>query len=115
MLCLWLSLSLVFSKAFSLYEEEISDSKSQLAAISLIIGTLERMVCFTEENHEPLRTQCALAASKLLKKPDQSRGVSICAHLFWSGQLKDAEKGDSSEVKITHIRTQYSVFWKYPN
>ncbi|KAK2143062.1 hypothetical protein LSH36_881g01009 [Paralvinella palmiformis] len=87
------------SQAFSLYEEEISDSKSQLAAISLIIGTLERMVCFTEENHEPLRTQCALAASKLLKKPDQSRGVSICAHLFWSGQLKDAEKGDSSEIR----------------
>jgi vacuolar protein sorting-associated protein 35 len=44
------------------------------------------MSCFSEENHEPLRTQCALAASKLLKKPDQCRGVATCAHLFWSGK-----------------------------
>nr|KAF6412220.1 VPS35 retromer complex component [Rousettus aegyptiacus] len=42
------------SQAFSLYEDEISDSKAQLAAITLIIGTFERMKCF-----------------------------STCAHLFW--------------------------------
>ncbi|NXA45551.1 VPS35 protein, partial [Nothocercus julius] len=76
-------------QAFSLYEDEISDSKAQLAAITLIIGTFERMKCFSEENHEPLRTQCALAASKLLKKPDQCRAVSTCAHLFWSGRNTD--------------------------
>ncbi|XP_012891522.1 PREDICTED: vacuolar protein sorting-associated protein 35 [Dipodomys ordii] len=77
------------SQAFSVYEDEISDSKAQLAAITLIIGTFERMKCFSEENHEPLRTQCALAASKLLKKPDQGRAVSTCAHLFWSGRNTD--------------------------
>jgi vacuolar protein sorting-associated protein 35 len=74
------------NQAFSLYEDEISDSKAQLAAIMLIIGTFEHTRCFSEENHEPLRTQCALAASKLLKKPDQCRAVSVCAHLFWSGR-----------------------------
>lgn len=77
------------TQAFSLYEDEISDSKAQLAAITLIIGTFERTRCFSEENHEPLRTQCALAASKLLKKPDQCRAVSICAHLFWSSRNTD--------------------------
>lgn len=76
------------SQAFSLYEDEISDSKAQLAAITLIIATFEQMSCFNEENHEPLRTQCALAASKLLKKPDQCRGVAICSHLFWSGKSR---------------------------
>ncbi|ESO93143.1 hypothetical protein LOTGIDRAFT_206542 [Lottia gigantea] len=80
------------SQAFSIYEEEISDSKAQLAAITLIIATLEQMSCFGEENHEPLRTQCALAASKLLKKPDQCRGVSICSHLFWSGKNSKGEE-----------------------
>ena len=75
-------------QAFSLYEDEISDSKAQLAAITLIIGSLEQMTCFSEENHDPLRTQCALAASKLLKKPDQCRGVQVCSHLFWSGKTK---------------------------
>ncbi|KAG8562710.1 hypothetical protein GDO81_015780 [Engystomops pustulosus] len=77
------------SQAFSLYEDEISDSKAQLAAITLIIGTFEKMKCFSEENHEPLRTQSALAASKLLKKPDQCRAVSTSAHLFWSGRNTD--------------------------
>lgn len=86
------------SQAFSLYEDEISDSKAQLAAISLIIGTLEQMSCFGEENHEPLRTQCALAASKLLKKPDQCRGVSTCSHLFWSGESA-ASEGEMKDGK----------------
>ncbi len=86
--CLYI-FTCVCPKAFSLYEDEISDSKAQLAAITLIIGTFERTRCFSEENHEPLRTQCALAASKLLKKPDQCRAVSICAHLFWSGRNTD--------------------------
>lgn len=74
------------TQAFSIYEDEISDSKSQLAAITLIISTFEQMTCFSEENAEPLRTNCALAASKLLKKPDQCRGVVTCASLFWSGK-----------------------------
>ncbi|XP_068082670.1 vacuolar protein sorting-associated protein 35 [Anabrus simplex] len=81
------------SQAFSLYEDEISDSKAQLAAITLIVATFEQMSCFSEENHEPLRTQCALAASKLLKKPDQCRGVATCSHLFWSGKSL-ATKGE---------------------
>jgi len=90
------------SQAFAIYEDEISDSKAQLAAITLIIGTFEKMSCFSEENHEPLRNQCALAASKLLKKPDQCRGVSVCSHLFWSGRTnegEDAEKGEGSECR----------------
>lgn len=74
------------TQAFSLYEDEISDSKAQLAAITLIMSTFEQMSCFGEENADPLRTNCALAASKLLKKPDQCRGVVACAALFWSGK-----------------------------
>jgi len=74
------------TQAFSLYEDEISDSKAQLAAITLIMSTFEQMTCFSEENAEPLRTNCALAASKLLKKLDQCRGVVACAALFWSGK-----------------------------
>lgn len=77
------------SQAFTLYEEELSDSKAQMAALTLIVATLKVMSCFGEENHAPLRNQCALAAGKLLKKPDQCRAVSICAHLFWSGLTQE--------------------------
>jgi vacuolar protein sorting-associated protein 35 len=86
-------------KGFSLYEDEISDSRAQLAAITLIIATIERMSCFGEENHEPLRTQCALAASKLLKKPDQCRGVGVCSHLFWSGKTQETNAEEVTRVK----------------
>lgn len=52
------------------------------------------MNCFGEENHEPLRTQCALAASRLLKKPDQCRAVGVCSHLFWSGKIMNEEAAE---------------------
>ncbi|XP_012271457.1 vacuolar protein sorting-associated protein 35 isoform X2 [Orussus abietinus] len=89
------------SQAFSIYEDEISDSKAQLAAITLIIATFEQISCFSEENAEPVRNQCALYASKLLKKPDQCRGVATCAHLFWSGKslaTKGKEMQDGNKV-----------------
>ncbi|XP_058967807.2 vacuolar protein sorting-associated protein 35-like [Pocillopora verrucosa] len=87
------------SQAFAIYEDEISDSKAQLAAITLLISTFEKMSCFGEENHEPLRTQCALAASKLLKKPDQCRAVVVCSHLFWSGKSREADGGECRDSK----------------
>ena len=76
-----------YSQAFSIYEEEITDSRAQQAALSFLIGALEQMSCFTTENHEPLRTKAAQAATKLLKKPDQTRAVGQCAHLFWSARV----------------------------
>ncbi|XP_037941563.1 vacuolar protein sorting-associated protein 35-like [Teleopsis dalmanni] len=86
------------TQAFSLYEDEISDSKAQLAAITLIMSTFEQMSCFGEENAEPLRTNCALAAAKLLKKPDQCRGVVACAALFWSGKQNGEEMRDEKRT-----------------
>ncbi|KAG5678377.1 Vacuolar protein sorting-associated protein 35 [Polypedilum vanderplanki] len=86
------------TQAFSIYEDEISDSKSQLAAITLIISTVEQITCFSEENAEPLRTNCALAASKLLKKADQCRAVVACASLFWSGKKDNEEMKDEKRT-----------------
>ncbi|OQV15068.1 Vacuolar protein sorting-associated protein 35 [Hypsibius exemplaris] len=88
------------TQAFSIYEEEISDSKLQMMCVLLVIGTLEKIECFTEENHEPLRTQCALAAAKLLKKPDQCRALVAAANVFWSGKVRggDAELRDTKRV-----------------
>jgi len=87
------------SQAFAIYEEEVSDSKAQLVAISLIVATFERTVNFTEENHEPIRSQCLRAGSKLLKKPDQCRAVSLCSHLYWSGVNRENEGEPLKESK----------------
>ena len=88
-------------QAITLYEEEISDSNAQTAAITLLIGSLEAMSCFGEENFTTLATKCALMSSKLVKKPDQANGVCLCSHVFWSSVLlgTKAESRDGKQVK----------------
>eukprot|EP00252_Welwitschia_mirabilis_P021056 TRINITY_DN5290_c0_g1_i1.p1 TRINITY_DN5290_c0_g1~~TRINITY_DN5290_c0_g1_i1.p1 ORF type:complete len:617 (+),score=128.82 TRINITY_DN5290_c0_g1_i1:59-1909(+) len=87
-----------FTQAFTLYEEEIADSKAQVTAIYLIIGTLQRMTVFTVENMENRDTLTHKAtgySARLLKKQDQCRAVYACSHLFWveeEGGVKDGER-----------------------
>ncbi|XP_012073762.1 vacuolar protein sorting-associated protein 35B isoform X2 [Jatropha curcas] len=84
-----------FTQAFVLYEEEIVDSKAQVTAIHLIIGTLQRMNVFGVENRDTLTHKATGYSAKLLKKPDQCRAVYACSHLFWVDDqdgIKDGER-----------------------
>ncbi|RZB70248.1 Vacuolar protein sorting-associated protein 35B isoform C [Glycine soja] len=99
-----------FTQAFVLYEEEIADSKAQVTAIHLIIGSLQRMNIFGVENRDTLThkatgrereyqgnhsTSAPKYSAKLLKKPDQCRAVYACSHLFWVDDqdgIKDGER-----------------------
>eukprot|EP00268_Persea_americana_P018225 TRINITY_DN1902_c0_g1_i3.p1 TRINITY_DN1902_c0_g1~~TRINITY_DN1902_c0_g1_i3.p1 ORF type:complete len:790 (+),score=145.59 TRINITY_DN1902_c0_g1_i3:289-2658(+) len=84
-----------FTQAFILYEEEIADSKAQVTAIHLIIGTLQRMNAFGVENRDTLTHKATGYSAKLLKKPDQCRAVYACSHLFWVDDqdgIKDGER-----------------------
>lgn len=81
-------------QAFTLYEET-ADSKKQVHALTLMIGTLQTMTVFGKDNFETLITKTAQYSARLLKKPDQCRMVCKCAHLFWSKtperELRDGE------------------------
>lgn len=84
-----------FTQAFVLYEEEIADSKAQVTAIHLIIGTLQRTHVFGVENRDTLTHKATGYSAKLLKKPDQCRAVYACSHLFWVDDqdgIKDGER-----------------------
>ncbi|CAI0382568.1 unnamed protein product [Linum tenue] len=84
-----------FTQAYVLYEEEIADSKAQVTAIHLIIGTLQRMQVFGVENRDTLTHKATGYSAKLLKKPDQCRAVYACSHLFWVDDqdgVKDGER-----------------------
>ncbi|XP_057964926.1 vacuolar protein sorting-associated protein 35B-like [Malania oleifera] len=84
-----------FTQAYILYEEEIADSKAQVTAIHLIIGTLQRMHVFGVENRDTLTHKATGYSAKLLKKPDQCRAVYACSHLFWvddQDSVKDGER-----------------------
>ena len=88
-----------FAQAFTIYEESISDSRSQFQAICIISGALsgcsER---FSRENYDTLITKAALHGSKLLKKPDQCRAVYLASHLWWAVEKAERPEG-AKEVR----------------
>lgn len=83
-----------FTQAYIIYEEEISDSRAQVTAIHLIIGTLQRMHVFGVENRDTLTHKATGYSAKLLKKPDQCRAVYACSHLFWVDDQDNTKDGE---------------------
>lgn len=79
-----------FAQALNVYEESISNSKSQFQAITGIIGALGQTNGFSIDNYNVLITKAALHGSKLLKKPDQCRAVYLASHLWWKTGNDDA-------------------------
>ena len=70
-------------QAFTIYEESISESRAQLQAITLIIGTLQATRVFGTDNYDTLITKAALHGAKLLKKGQQATAVALASHLWW--------------------------------
>lgn len=70
-------------EALLLYEAEVTDSRMQVSALTLLIGTLLNCLHFPAEDYETLVTKVAQHCNKLIKKPDQCRMISLCSHLFW--------------------------------
>jgi len=106
-----------FSQAYTLYEEQAGDTRAQCASLTLLIGTLEKVSCFGEENHSTLRQSLTQAATRLVKRPDQVRTLLLCTHLFWSAQrinestqkpeqVRDNEKVLACLKKATKLTTQ---------
>ncbi|OCH94222.1 vacuolar protein sorting-associated protein 35 [Obba rivulosa] len=80
-----------YVEAFSVYEESISESRAQLQAITLIIGTLQGARVFGVDNYDTLITKAALHGAKLLKKPHQATAVNLASHLWWQEPPSDDE------------------------
>ncbi|EAU93279.2 vacuolar protein sorting-associated protein 35 [Coprinopsis cinerea okayama7 len=72
-----------YVQAFSVYEDSISESRAQLQAITLIIGTLAGAKVFGVDNYDTLITKAALHGAKLLKKSHQATAVGLASHLWW--------------------------------
>lgn len=84
-----------YVQAFSVYEDSISESRAQLAAITLIIGTLQGARVFEVDGYDTLITKAALHGAKLLKKPHQATAVHAASHLWWQeAAVEDGVEGD---------------------
>ncbi|CAK7274806.1 retromer complex subunit Vps35 [Sporothrix epigloea] len=84
-----------FAQAFVVYEEAVSDSKTQFQAVCAVASTLHPTRNFGRENYDTLITKCAQHASKLLRKPDQCRAVYLASHLWWATPV--AANGETEE------------------
>ncbi|KAI5992939.1 vacuolar protein sorting-associated protein 35-domain-containing protein [Pisolithus albus] len=69
-----------YVQTFSVCEHSISESCAQLAAITIIIGTLQSsQLCLSADAYDTLITKAALHGAKLLKKPHQYMWAVISA------------------------------------
>ena len=73
----------LYVEAFTVYEEGISESRAQLQAITLVIGTLQGARVFGTDNYDTLITKAALHGAKLLKKSHQASAVHLASHMWW--------------------------------
>jgi vacuolar protein sorting-associated protein 35 len=91
-------------QAFTIYEESISESRSQLQAITLIIGTLQTARVFGTDNYDTLITKAALHGAKLLKKGQQATAVALASHLWWQtdvvGRVGRDDKVSSLDLRV---------------
>ncbi|KAI0063085.1 vacuolar protein sorting-associated protein 35 [Artomyces pyxidatus] len=93
----------LYVEAFTVYEESISESRAQLQAITLIIGTLQGARVFGQDNYDTLITKAALHGAKLLKKPHQASAVHLASHMWWQEApapkgKEDGEKDEKEEL-----------------
>ncbi|KAL8274806.1 hypothetical protein Esti_001281 [Eimeria stiedai] len=83
------------SQALVCFEEEITESKRQFAALTEMVGCLSGCIRgLDRENYESIASKITQHGAKLLKKPDQCRAVLSCSHLYWNA----AEYRDSRRV-----------------
>eukprot|EP00449_Zooxanthella_nutricula_P054877 CAMPEP_0198576970 /NCGR_PEP_ID=MMETSP1462-20131121/118297_1 /TAXON_ID=1333877 /ORGANISM="Brandtodinium nutriculum, Strain RCC3387" /LENGTH=802 /DNA_ID=CAMNT_0044308241 /DNA_START=15 /DNA_END=2420 /DNA_ORIENTATION=+ len=80
------------TQAIMCFEEELSETVKQFAAVHTIVGTLTQITCLNQENYDAVSEKITLHAAKLLKKPMQCRAVAACSHLYWCSSRRDGRR-----------------------
>jgi len=71
-------------QAFSIYEDQITDSRSQYTCLMGIANTLQGTRSLDEEQFNTLALRTAQFGGKLLRRVDQARAIVNASHLWWS-------------------------------
>eukprot|EP00899_Mesostigma_viride_P013117 jgi/Mesvir1/21806/Mv04196-RA.3 len=75
----------LFVTACGVYEDEIADTRAQVTALQLLVGSLQQVGAqLTPDSRQPLLHKATLYAARLLRRVDQCRAMALCSHLFWS-------------------------------
>lgn len=92
------------SKAMSVFEDEIAESRERISAMSLITGTMLEIKSLPSESWHTLAGQIVVAASaKMFKKADQVRTLCNVVSLFWKGQTADSDMPMRNGDKVVEV------------
>ena len=95
--------------AFDIYENSIPDTKAQMEALAMLIGTLSECENFGEDNWDTLITTATKWSVKLLKKRDQCKSVYSCSHLFWKKNADGSMKDPTSEKLLVCLKRSLTI------
>jgi vacuolar protein sorting-associated protein 35 len=70
--------------AFTLYREELADSRTKFTMLNLFAGTFATLKCFSESTYIAMANNVTQMAAKMLRKQDQCLALAACTHLFWN-------------------------------
>lgn len=80
------------TNAYSIFEEEISETEQKVPALNLITTTLYTLQCFNQDNFETLVSNAVSYSGKLLKKNMQCEATTLASHLFYCAFNKNGTK-----------------------
>jgi len=95
-----------FELAFEIFEENITESKSQLRALKTCCGALYLCRGLGEESRGDITTKVLSYCGRLLKKEDQVSAVLACSHLFWQQQQEESDTTTTTTGGGGHVLVQ---------
>jgi vacuolar protein sorting-associated protein 35 len=98
-------------QVFSIYEDHITESKSQYTCLMGIANTLQSTRSLDEEQFNTLALRTAQFGGKLLRRVDQARAIVSASHLWWavdSPYLPETEEKPVSSLRTPALMTAIS-------
>ncbi|WKX97297.1 hypothetical protein Q1695_013168 [Nippostrongylus brasiliensis] len=92
------------SKAMSVFEDEIADSRERISAMALITGAMLEIRNLPSESWHTLASQIVVAASaKMFKKADQVKTLCTVVSLYWKGETADSDGPMRNGDKVVEV------------
>ena len=89
-------------QAFSIYEDHITDSRSQYSSLMGIANALESTRSLDEEQFNTLALRTAQFGGKLLRRVDQARAIVSASHLWWAVDSPYLPENEEKPVVTSH-------------
>ncbi|TPX35519.1 hypothetical protein SmJEL517_g02033 [Synchytrium microbalum] len=94
------------TEAFGIYEQYVSDSKSQLVAIRLLAGTMQKITHLADDARETLSVKMMVSAARLIRRSEQCRAMLAVSHIFYTDAVAEGTSKKSDAERILECITR---------